>query len=80
MLDVVMLSITIVAPDGTNVQYLKRLHDIQLNDNQLNVTECITHQFLYTLLINNIIFIMFAEYYYAECRYAECHYAQYCGT
>jgi hypothetical protein len=62
MLNVIMLSVTmlsIVAPDGTHVQYLKRLHDIQLYDNQLNVTERITHQFLFTLLLNNIVFIMF---------------------
>ncbi len=45
MLNVVMLSVTILAPDGTNVQYFQRLRDIQQNDNQLNVTQqCITHQ------------------------------------
>jgi hypothetical protein len=39
MLNVVMLSVTtlsIVAPDGTHVQYLKRLHDIQWNETQQN--------------------------------------------
>jgi hypothetical protein len=48
MLNVVMLSVTtlsIVAPDGTHVQYLKRLQDIHLNDIQLNVPQqCSTDQ------------------------------------